>query len=321
MRPTGSASSASTTRRISASGSCTRVTPRRRARPARRPGRARLTRRGALRSWRTCAASSLPAIALRGPRGLATVASATAVGELGAAPPTRVTVIGDSIATGDRSTTPALVRSSRAGVDLDLAARRLPPPRRRQLPVRGVTPPTLVDLLPSLRLGSTVVVAVGYNDYESTFAESVETVLQALEQGGRRARPLAHAARRAAVVPAHERHRPRRADAPPRADGRRLEPLLAKPSRLVPGRRAPSHRCRRDRAWRRSCTSRSTTSGSSPRPPVQRPTIVTKTLPAARVGRPYAAGSPPPAARRRFAGCAHAGHAAGAACALGATDG
>lgn len=71
------------------------------------------------------------------------------------------------------------------GIDLDLqlaVCRRLV---GDSCPYEGVRPPTLVALLPSLQLaGSTVVVAVGYNDYEQTFAESVETVLQALEKAG-----------------------------------------------------------------------------------------------------------------------------------------
>ena len=101
----------------------------------------------------------------------------------GSAPPTRVTVIGDSIATAmayDPIARPILAR----GVDLDLqlaVCRRL---AGDSCPYQGVRPPTLVDLLPSLRLGSTVVVAVGYNDYESTFAATVETALEALGKAG-----------------------------------------------------------------------------------------------------------------------------------------
>jgi Putative Ig domain len=98
-------------------------------------------------------------------------------------PLARVTVIGDSIATAieqDPTARPILAR----GVDLDLqlaVCRRLV---GDSCPYDGTKPPTLVALLPSLRLGSTVVVAVGYNDFEDTFAESVETALQALEKAG-----------------------------------------------------------------------------------------------------------------------------------------
>ena len=45
-------------------------------------------------------------------------------------------------------------------------------------------PPTLVDLLPTIQVGSTVVVEVGYNDFEDPFADSVETSLQALRKAG-----------------------------------------------------------------------------------------------------------------------------------------
>ncbi len=100
-----------------------------------------------------------------------------------AAPPTRVTVIGDSIASAivlDAAPRRVLAR----GIDLDLqvaVCRRLV---GESCPYRGVRPPSLVELLPTLRLGSTVVVATGYNDLESTFADAIETSLQALRQEG-----------------------------------------------------------------------------------------------------------------------------------------
>lgn len=100
-----------------------------------------------------------------------------------AAPPTRVTVIGDSIAAsleGDPDARRVLAR----GIDLDL---QVAPCRRLagdSCPYQGVRPPSLVALLPSLTLGTTVVVAVGYNDFESTFAATVETTLAALSRAG-----------------------------------------------------------------------------------------------------------------------------------------
>ncbi len=112
----------------------------------------------------------------------AALSSAAALaGGTGPAPPTRVTLIGDSVATGIAYNVDA--KSILAtGIDLDLevaVCRRL---AGDSCPYDGVRPPTLVDLLPSLRLGPTVVVAVGYNDYETTFAATVETVLNALEK-------------------------------------------------------------------------------------------------------------------------------------------
>jgi hypothetical protein len=100
-----------------------------------------------------------------------------------AAPPTRVTVIGDSIAAAialDAEPTRVLAR----GIDLDLqlaVCRRLV---GESCPYRGSRPLSLVELLPTLRLGSTVVVATGYNDLESTFADAIETALLALRREG-----------------------------------------------------------------------------------------------------------------------------------------
>ncbi len=98
-----------------------------------------------------------------------------------ATPRTRVTVIGDSIA-ASLALEPSARRILAQGIDLDLEAT---PCRRlvgESCPYEGVRPPSLVDLLPSLELGSTVVVAVGYNDFESTFATTIETTLAALAQ-------------------------------------------------------------------------------------------------------------------------------------------
>ena len=102
-------------------------------------------------------------------------ATATSV----ATPPTRVTVIGDSIA-ASLALEPDARRVLARGIDLDLQAT---PCRRlvgESCSYLGLRPPSLVALLPSLELGSTVVVAVGYNDFESTFATTIETALAAL---------------------------------------------------------------------------------------------------------------------------------------------
>ena len=97
--------------------------------------------------------------------------------------PTRVTVIGDSVASA-LSYNEASTHVLGEGLDLDL---QLAPCRRLvgpSCPYDGSRPPTLVELLPTLRLGSTVVVVVGYNDNESTFDDAVETSLQALRKQG-----------------------------------------------------------------------------------------------------------------------------------------
>ena len=94
-----------------------------------------------------------------------------------------MTVIGDSIATAIAQE-PDARRVLDRGIDLDL---QVTPCRRLvgdSCPYEGTRPPTLIELLPSLRLGATVVVATGYNDYESTFAASIETTLAALRNAG-----------------------------------------------------------------------------------------------------------------------------------------
>jgi len=101
----------------------------------------------------------------------------------GAAPKPRVTFIGDSIAANVQYEPDAL-RVLAQGIDLDpqlAVCRRLV---EESCPYNGTRPLTLVDLLPTIRLGPTVVVSVGYNDPESTFADSVETALEALEKAG-----------------------------------------------------------------------------------------------------------------------------------------
>ena len=100
-----------------------------------------------------------------------------------ASTPTRVTLIGDSIATAIELV-PEARKILGKGIDLDL---EVAPCRRTSgdsCPYQGKRPPSLVELLPSLRLGSTVIVATGYNDYEDTFASTVESALTALRGAG-----------------------------------------------------------------------------------------------------------------------------------------
>lgn len=95
----------------------------------------------------------------------------------------RVTFIGDSIATGILYN-PDAKRVLGRGVDVDYqlaVCRRLV---GDSCPYDGVKPLTLVDLLPTIKLAPTVVVAVGYNDYRETFAESVDSSLEALRKAG-----------------------------------------------------------------------------------------------------------------------------------------
>ena len=92
---------------------------------------------------------------------------------------THVTLIGDSVATAISGDTDAL-RILRSGSDLDLdvaACRRLvdqscPP-----------DPPTAVEVIKKLgaAVGPTVVIAVGYNDFEDRYANEIDDTLAALD--------------------------------------------------------------------------------------------------------------------------------------------
>jgi hypothetical protein len=116
---------------------------------------------------------------------LVAAALATTAGQAGSSSTSRerVTFIGDSIASAIAYDQPSK-KLLATGIDLDLqlaVCRRLV---GDSCPFEGVRPPTLVDLLPTIQLGSTVVVEVGYNDWEDSFADSVETSLQALRKAG-----------------------------------------------------------------------------------------------------------------------------------------
>src|ERR1700694_926610 len=96
-----------------------------------------------------------------------------------------VTVISDSVADAIASTPEA--RSLLAqGIDLEL---ELAPCRRvaqASCPDKGGRSPTVIDLVHTLgsQLGSTVVIAVGYNDFEAAYAGNIEDALAALGRAG-----------------------------------------------------------------------------------------------------------------------------------------
>jgi hypothetical protein len=108
-----------------------------------------------------------------------------AKGEPGTAALPHVTVIGDSVVDAVALTPEA--RSLLAqGIDLEL---ELAPCRRigqASCPYKGVRPPTVIDLVQTLgaQLGSTVVIAVGYNDFEDAYAGNIEDALAALRTAG-----------------------------------------------------------------------------------------------------------------------------------------
>jgi hypothetical protein len=102
-----------------------------------------------------------------------------------ALPKPRVTLIGDSVASSisyDKDAQAILGQ----GIDLQL---QLAPCRRvgqSSCPYGGVRPPTVVDLVPTLgqALGANVIVAVGYNDFESAYAGNIDDALSELRQAG-----------------------------------------------------------------------------------------------------------------------------------------
>ena len=116
---------------------------------------------------------------------LVAVVMATTAGRAGSSGTSRerVTFIGDSIATAIAYDEPSK-KLLGTGIDLDLqlaVCRRLV---GDSCPYEGVRPLTLVDLLATIQVGSTVVVEVGYNDWEDSFSDSVEASLQALRKAG-----------------------------------------------------------------------------------------------------------------------------------------
>ena len=96
-----------------------------------------------------------------------------------------VTLIGDSVADaipGDDSAVAIL----RQGIDLDL---EVAPCRRVEgdgCPYQGVRPPSAVQLVQTMgsKLGDTVIVAVGYNDFEDQYAGNIEDAINALTAAG-----------------------------------------------------------------------------------------------------------------------------------------
>ncbi len=97
----------------------------------------------------------------------------------------QVTLIGDSVADAIVETSTAVAEARReVSLRLEVA------PCRRvngdSCPYNGVRPPNVIDLVHSLgsALGPNVVVAVGYNDHEDSYAQDVEDAIGALEDAG-----------------------------------------------------------------------------------------------------------------------------------------
>ena len=99
--------------------------------------------------------------------------------------PLRVTFIGDSVPDEISYVASAQALLQRGvHIDLQLAAcRRLVEP---SCTVAGVTPPTALNVIESMghRLGSVVVIGVGYNDWQLVYPHDTQLVLAALRQAG-----------------------------------------------------------------------------------------------------------------------------------------
>jgi hypothetical protein len=96
-----------------------------------------------------------------------------------------VTLIGDSVADAVVETSTALAEVRRE-ISLEL---QVAPCRRvagDSCPYNGVRPPNMIDLVHQLgsQLGPNVVVAVGYNDHEDSYAQDIDDAVKALESEG-----------------------------------------------------------------------------------------------------------------------------------------
>ena len=148
-----------------------------------------------------------------------------------------VTLIGDSVATAIPGDADAL-RILRQGSDLDLEVAAC---RRLVDPSCPPGPPSTVEVIKRLgpAVGPTVVIAVGYNDFEDHYAGEIDDTLAALDAAN--VKHIFWLTMRAAHHPYINMNDEIGAAAAsaPEHDGDRLERLLAQPPRLVPGRRHP----------------------------------------------------------------------------------
>jgi hypothetical protein len=99
--------------------------------------------------------------------------------------PQHVTLIGDSAAGGIPGYSAAIAILGR-GIDLDIQVAACRTVDGDSCPIDGVRPLNVVQLANSMgsRLGPNVVVAVGYNDPETQYAQSIENALAAFMAAG-----------------------------------------------------------------------------------------------------------------------------------------
>lgn len=118
---------------------------------------------------------------------VAALAAAAALTSAGAAQPAQpaITIIGDSVATGMLWHNDAIAVMQQ-GLDVDwqvAVCRRL---EGVSCPFEGAQVPTFVDLVHALgsNIAPVVVVEMGYNDFEQTFAQSIDDAVHALLAAG-----------------------------------------------------------------------------------------------------------------------------------------
>ena len=140
--------------------------------------------------------------------------------------PPRVTLIGDSVATGIPGDTVALA-TLRSGIDLQLELAPCRSVAGTSCPYGGVSPPTVVDIAHSSgsQLGPTVIVEAGYDDFATGIRRRGRPGAAGAAERRGHACDLAHAARVPAADPVRrdERHAPVDRRDRSRADARRLE--------------------------------------------------------------------------------------------------
>jgi hypothetical protein len=253
------------------------------------------------------------------------VALATPAAHAGSDPappePQRVTVIGDSVLTAVLWNGEPL-ETLQHGLDVDMeveVCRRL---TGVSCPFEGQEAPTLMDTVNALgpRLRPTVVVEVGYNDYQDTFAENVEESVSALLANGAkrilwlnlREAQQQYPSMNAVLVAAAQRH-PELTVVDWNSDARdhpewfqndgihlvypgaiALATLIhdavnqpaTSPATVTP-QQAPTQQAPAVQAPRTQQVSSRQSAHSNRRPAVRPPTILTARLPNARVGRRY----------------------------------
>ena len=96
-----------------------------------------------------------------------------------------VTLFGDSVAEGLTDWLPAR-RLLADGIDLDLEVAPCRRVGQESCPFNGVRPPNVIDVVGSkgAKLGPTVIVAVGYNDFEDEYAHNIADALEAMQKAG-----------------------------------------------------------------------------------------------------------------------------------------